>query len=56
MTNSVQIHLVQQSFLVGDIRANARKIITLSHAARDNGADESKRGAIVDADPRQCTD
>ena len=39
MTNSVQIHLVQQSFLVGDIRANARKIITLSHAARDNGAD-----------------
>lgn len=39
MTHSVQIHLLQQSFLVGDIRANARKIIALAHAARDNGAD-----------------
>ncbi|HEX5636234.1 MAG TPA: NAD+ synthase, partial [Gammaproteobacteria bacterium] len=39
MTDSVQIHLVQQSFLVGDIRANARKIISLAQAARDAGAD-----------------
>lgn len=39
MTHSIQIHLVQQSFLVGDIRANARNIIALAHKARDAGAD-----------------
>ena len=39
MTHSIQIHLMQQAFLVGDMRANARKIIRLAHAARDRGAD-----------------
>ena len=39
MTHSIQIHLMQQAFLVGDMRANARKIIHLAHAARDRGAD-----------------
>lgn len=39
MTDSVQIHLLQQSFLVGDIRANTRKIIQQALAARDAGAD-----------------
>ncbi|MDQ1363695.1 MAG: hypothetical protein QG652_1557, partial [Pseudomonadota bacterium] len=39
MTHSFQIHLLQQPFLVGDIRANARKIITLADEARASGAD-----------------
>ena len=39
MTHSIQIHLQQQSFLVGDIRANTRKIIALAQSARANGAD-----------------
>lgn len=39
MADSVQICLVQDVFLVGDIRANARKIISLSDQARQAGAD-----------------
>ena len=39
MTHSIQIHLMQRSFLVGDMRANARQIIALAHSARDKGAD-----------------
>jgi len=39
MADSVQIHLVQDSFLVGDIDANANKIITLAEGARQSGAD-----------------
>ena len=39
MTESVQINLIQDSFLVGDIQANTRKIITLAERARQSGAD-----------------
>ncbi|MDH5484022.1 MAG: NAD+ synthase [Gammaproteobacteria bacterium] len=39
MSNSVHISLIQDSFLVGDIRANTSKIITLSEQARQSGAD-----------------
>jgi len=39
MADSVQICLVQESFLVGDILANAQKIISLSEQARQSGAD-----------------
>jgi len=39
MTESVQINLIQDSFLVGDIQANARKIITLAERERQSGAD-----------------
>ncbi len=39
MTESIQINLIQDSFLVGDIQANARKIITLAEHARQSGAD-----------------
>ncbi len=38
MTKSVRIHLIQDSFLVGDIAANANKIITLAEQARQSGA------------------
>jgi NAD+ synthase (glutamine-hydrolysing) len=38
MADTVQIHLVQDSFLVGDIDANANKIITLAEHARQSGA------------------
>jgi len=39
MTESVKINLIQDSFLVGDIQANARKIITLAERERQSGAD-----------------
>ncbi|MCW8853604.1 MAG: NAD+ synthase [Gammaproteobacteria bacterium] len=39
MADSVQICLVQESFLVGNIQENARKIIDLSDQARQSGAD-----------------
>ena len=39
MAELVQIHLVQDSFLVGDIEANTNKIITLAEVARQSGAD-----------------
>ena len=39
MTDSVQLCLVQNRFLVGDIKANTRKIIDLSKQARQAGAD-----------------
>ncbi len=39
MVDSITINLVQDRFLVGDIKANARKIITLSEQARQSGAD-----------------
>ena len=38
MSDSVQIHLVQERFLVGDIQSNANKIITLAEGARQSGA------------------
>ncbi len=39
MAESVQIHLVQDRFLVGDIQGNANKIITLAEQGRQSGAD-----------------
>jgi NAD+ synthase (glutamine-hydrolysing) len=39
MTEAVQICLVQERFLVGDIKANTRKIISLSQQASQGGAD-----------------
>jgi len=39
MTDALQICLIQDRFLVGDIKANTRKIISLSHAAQQAGAD-----------------
>ena len=39
MTESIQINLIQNAFLVGDIKANAEKIITLAELARQSGAD-----------------
>ena len=39
MADSVQVCLVQESFLVGDIQANTQKIISLSYQARESGAD-----------------
>ncbi|MCW9012715.1 MAG: NAD+ synthase [Gammaproteobacteria bacterium] len=39
MTESVQISLIQDSFLVGDIQANTLKIITLVEQARQSGAE-----------------
>jgi NAD+ synthase (glutamine-hydrolysing) len=39
MSESVQINLIQDSFLVGDIQANTRKIIGLAEDARQSGAD-----------------
>ena len=39
MKQSIQINLVQDSFLVGDIRANTNKIITLAEQARQSGCD-----------------
>jgi len=39
MTDALQICLIQDRFLVGDIKANTRKIISLSRAAQQAGAD-----------------
>jgi len=39
MTSALQICLIQERFLVGDIKANTRKIIALSQQARQAGAD-----------------
>ena len=39
MTESIQINLIQDAFLVGDIKANADKIITLAERSRQSGAD-----------------
>jgi len=39
MTESIQINLIQNAFLVGDIKANAEKIITLAERARQSDAD-----------------
>jgi NAD+ synthase (glutamine-hydrolysing) len=39
MTESIQINLIQDAFLVGDIKANAEKIITLAELSRQSGAD-----------------
>lgn len=39
MTDALQICLVQDRFLVGDIKANSRKIISLSQQAEQAGAD-----------------
>jgi len=39
MTKAVQLCLVQERFLVGDIKANTRKIITHSQLAKQAGAD-----------------
>jgi NAD+ synthase (glutamine-hydrolysing) len=39
MSHSVHISLIQHSFLVGDIKANTNKIITLSEQSRQSGAD-----------------
>jgi len=39
MTEAVQLCLVQERFLVGDIKANTRKIITKSRLAKQQGAD-----------------
>ncbi|RDH81310.1 MAG: NAD+ synthase [endosymbiont of Galathealinum brachiosum] len=39
MTEAVQLCLIQEQFLVGDIKANARKIISQSHLAKQAGAD-----------------
>lgn len=39
MAEKVHIRLIQDSFLVGDIKGNARKIITLSEEARQSGVD-----------------
>ncbi len=39
MKKTIKIAMVQDNFLVGDIRGNADKIIELSHAAGAAGAD-----------------
>ncbi len=39
MTDSVQLCLVQERFLVGDIKANTRKILSLMQQAEQQGAD-----------------
>ncbi|MCW8933362.1 MAG: NAD+ synthase [Gammaproteobacteria bacterium] len=39
MTKAVQLCLVQEKFLVGDIKGNTRKILTLSRLAKQAGAD-----------------
>ncbi len=39
MTEAVQLCLIQERFLVGDIKANTRKILSLSKQAQQNGAD-----------------
>ena len=39
MMKTVRVAMVQDNFLVGDIRGNADKIIDLSKAAREKGAD-----------------
>lgn len=39
MTDSVQICLIQERFLVGDIKANTRKILSLMQQAQQAGAD-----------------
>lgn len=39
MADNIQIHLAQQTFLVGDIEANLRKILAGIEQARANGAD-----------------
>ncbi len=39
MTEAVQLCLIQDRFLVGDIKANARKIISQSQQAKQAGAD-----------------
>ncbi len=39
MTDTVQICLIQERFLVGDIKANTRKIISLMQQAQQAGAD-----------------
>jgi NAD+ synthase (glutamine-hydrolysing) len=39
MTEYIQINLIQCAFLVGDIKANTEKIITLVELARQSGAD-----------------
>jgi len=39
MTDALQISLIQERFLVGNIKANTRKIISLSQQARREGAD-----------------
>lgn len=39
MAEKVRIRLIQDSFLVGDIKGNTRKIITLSEQARQSGID-----------------
>lgn len=39
MTNAIQLCLIQDRFLVGDIKSNTRKIISLSQQAQQAGAD-----------------
>ena len=39
MTKSVRVAMVQDNFVVGDIRANTRKIIELAQSAAGQGAD-----------------
>ncbi|MFW2374314.1 MAG: NAD+ synthase [Gammaproteobacteria bacterium] len=39
MAEKIHIRLIQDSFLVGDVKGNARKIITLSQQARQSGVD-----------------
>ncbi len=39
MTQAVQLCLIQERFLVGDIKANTRKILSLMQQAADAGAD-----------------
>ena len=39
MTDAVNLCLIQDRFLVGDIKANTRKILSLSRQASDAGAD-----------------
>ncbi len=38
MSKSVRVAMVQDNFIVGDINANTRKIIELTHAAAEQGA------------------
>ena len=39
MNNPVRVAMVQDNFLVGDIKGNADKLIRLAHLAADKGAD-----------------
>lgn len=39
MTNAIQLCLIQERFLVGDIKSNTQKIISLSQQAKHSGAD-----------------